>query len=79
MRTTITLDDDVAAQLKELRRGRSFKELVNETLRRGLEALSSEGDRAPVYRIRPVKGRPRRSDLDNVAELIAETESDGYR
>jgi hypothetical protein len=39
MRTTITLDDDVAARLKaESRRpNRPFREIVNETLRRGLE------------------------------------------
>lgn len=38
MRTTITLDDDVAAKLKaEVRKsGASFKEVVNETLRKGL-------------------------------------------
>jgi predicted CopG family antitoxin len=37
-RTTLTLDDDVAAKLKaEMRRSRrSFKETVNEVLRRGL-------------------------------------------
>jgi plasmid stability protein len=38
MRTTLTLDDDVAANLKgEARRsGRSFRNIVNDTLRRGL-------------------------------------------
>ncbi|MGH8608611.1 MAG: DUF2191 domain-containing protein, partial [Gammaproteobacteria bacterium] len=38
MRTTLTLDDDVAAKLKaESRRaGRPFRDIVNETLRRGL-------------------------------------------
>ena len=38
MRTTLTLDDDVAAKLKaEARRaGRSFREIVNDALRRGL-------------------------------------------
>ncbi|MGH8078732.1 MAG: hypothetical protein ACREPE_15630, partial [Lysobacter sp.] len=38
MGTTLTLDDDVAAKLKaESRRaGRPFRDIVNETLRRGL-------------------------------------------
>jgi hypothetical protein len=38
MRTTLTLDEDVAKQLRELSRrsGESFKEVVNTTLRRGL-------------------------------------------
>ena len=40
MRTTLTLDDDVAAKLKteSQRAGRSFREVVNETLRRGWKA-----------------------------------------
>jgi hypothetical protein len=38
MRTTLTLDDDVAAKLKaeQSRAGLPLKEIVNETLRRGL-------------------------------------------
>jgi hypothetical protein len=38
MRTTLTLDDDLARRLKELARegGRSFKEVTNEVIRRGL-------------------------------------------
>lgn len=38
MRTTITLDDDVAAKLRELslRSGKSFKQAVNDSLRAGL-------------------------------------------
>ena len=40
MRTTLTLDDDLAERLKELARqgGRSFKEVTNEVIRRGLSA-----------------------------------------
>jgi len=40
MRTTLTIDDDVAARLRQLREsgGGSFKELVNDVLRRGLDA-----------------------------------------
>lgn len=38
MRTTITLDDDVAAEIAARQRSerRSFKEIVNDTLRAGL-------------------------------------------
>jgi hypothetical protein len=47
MRTTLTLDDDVAAKLKaESRRsGRPFREIVNETLRRGLAHGHGRGTR----------------------------------
>jgi hypothetical protein len=40
MRTTLTLDDDVAKRLRQItkRTNRSFKDVVNETLRRGLSA-----------------------------------------
>jgi len=42
VRTTITLDDDVATRLRRLRRGeRTFKEVVNEVLRAGLDALDT--------------------------------------
>jgi predicted transcriptional regulator len=46
MRTTLTLDEDVARHLKMIARStdRSFKEVVNEAIRRGL----SLGDRPPA-------------------------------
>jgi len=49
MRTTLTLNDDVAATLKReaQRAGRSFREIVNETLRGGWKAA------APRSRGRP--------------------------
>ncbi|CAN5589365.1 hypothetical protein BH24ACT4_BH24ACT4_21180 [soil metagenome] len=43
MRTTLTLDDDVAARLAELRRAdpdRSHRDLVNAALRTGLDHLA---------------------------------------
>ena len=48
MRTTLTLDDDVAVALERVReqRGASLKELVNEALRRGLRDMSSRPKRA---------------------------------
>ncbi len=63
MRTTITLDADVAARLEALQRERgvSFKEAVNETLRRGLgRAGAGESTR---YRM-PTKPLGIRSGID---------------
>jgi Arc/MetJ family transcription regulator len=42
MRTTLTLDDDVAAAIERLRQTReaSFEDLVNEALRRGLKEMA---------------------------------------
>ena len=54
MRTTLTLDDDLADSLREQARllGRPFKQIVNDTLRRGLSLASS--DAAPArYRVVP--------------------------
>jgi hypothetical protein len=51
MRTTLTLDDDVAARLKSLadKSKKSFKVTVNEVLRRG---LSAQELRTPVRRFK---------------------------
>lgn len=51
MRTTLTLDDDVAAALKRAARssGRTFKEIVNDGLRVGLGLRS--GGRARKYTV----------------------------
>jgi hypothetical protein len=47
MRTTVTLDPDIAARLRELarQRGSSFKATINSTLRAGLEAGRGTGAR----------------------------------
>ena len=54
MRTTLTLDDDLAQSLKERARllDLPFKQVVNDTLRRGLSPSSSAAPPAP-YRIVP--------------------------
>lgn len=81
MRTTLTLDEDVAAKLKkETRRsGKSFKETVNELLRLGL-----------TYRLEKKAGKPFRVraralgvtaglDYDNVGELLEQLEGPRQR
>jgi hypothetical protein len=53
MRTTLTIDDDVAGALRDLahRSRRPFKEVVNETLRAGLSAKRSP--KPKPYRVKP--------------------------
>jgi len=53
MRTTLTLDDDVAAKLRELahRRKLTFREVVNAVLRRGLAAQEPRGERSRPFRV----------------------------
>ena len=79
MRTTVTLDKDVAARIERLKKTRPFKQLVNDALRAGLDQIESESKENVRYTLIPVEGRPRRTDLDNVAELLAEVEGDGFR
>ncbi len=55
MRTTLTLDDDLGNRLKELAResGRSFKEVTNEIMRRGL-STGEQPDAGPEpFRVVP--------------------------
>ncbi|WP_290649174.1 hypothetical protein [Aquisalimonas sp.] len=78
MRTTLTIDDDVAARLKRLSRGRSLKKVTNHALRLGLHAMQSEQREAP-YATGPRDGKPRILNLDSVAEVLAENERDHWR
>lgn len=82
MRTTLTLDDDVAAALERLRKARklSLKAAVNETLRRGLAQMSAPpGPRARV-RTRAVSlGRCLVGNVDNVSEALARAEGEAFR
>jgi adenine C2-methylase RlmN of 23S rRNA A2503 and tRNA A37 len=81
MRTTLTLDDDVAAQLERLGRQRDlkFRELVNEVLRRGLRDMSEEPRRRKAVRTRTFDmGKPL-INIDNVAETLGHLESEGFK
>lgn len=55
MRTTLTLDEDVAAELREQARqsGKSVKEVVNSALRRGLRGSAKPSARLPRFKIKP--------------------------
>ena len=73
MRTTLTLDDDVAARLKaEARRtGRPFKQIVNECLRYGLLSSRRPAGHTPFKVVARDLGalRPGLS-IDNIGELL---------
>jgi hypothetical protein len=82
MRTTLTLDEDVAARLQaEARRtGRSFKVVVNEYLRAGLSQRRATKSAAafrvnPVHRGAPIPGL----SYDHISALLDEVEGAGHR
>jgi len=82
MRTTLTLDEDVAAKLKaEARRaGRPFREVVNETLRRGLASRRGAAKRQSFQiTVRDLGDLKAGLTLDNVAELIEQVEGPLHR
>jgi hypothetical protein len=82
MRTTLTLDEDVAAKLKaEARRSdRPFRDVVNETLRRGLASQRATIRRQPfTVKTRDLGDLKPGLMLDNVAELIEQVEGSAFR
>jgi len=77
MRTTVTIDDDVATKLEaEMRRQRSsnFKQILNDVLRRGLlvrrELAASKPFRVRARRMGKMPGL----NYDNVGELLEHLE-----
>jgi hypothetical protein len=82
MRTTLTIDDDVAAMLEQLRRDRdiSLKALINEALRRGLRDMNARTKRRVRYRTPSVDlGTPRIPNINNVAEVLAIIEGKAFK
>ena len=82
MRTTLTLDDDVASRIKaEVRRsGKPFKEVVNERLRLTFASRPDKPAEAP-FEIRPRDLgalRPGLS-LDNIGALLEAAEGEAHR
>ncbi len=82
MRTTLTLDDDVAAQLARVRKERALglKQAINQALRVGLTQMIAPPAEGPRYRIRPFSlGRCLVGNLDDISEALAIAEGEDYR
>lgn len=78
MRTTLTLDRDVAERLeKEMRRtGRGLKATINDALRRGLR-MGGKPPRPPRFEVRPhAFGVKPGIDLDRMNQLVDELEAE---
>ena len=81
MRTTLTLDDDVAATLEHMRGARdvSLKDLVNEALRRGLREMADRPRRRKPFHTRSVVlGAVRIAGIDNIGEALAIAEGETF-
>lgn len=82
MRTTLTIDDDVAAELERLRRARNakFKELVNEALRLGLRDMTVSPKKSKPFRTKSFDcGRLLIDNVDNVWDVIERIEDEKFR
>ena len=79
MRTMLSLDDDVVAQLEVWRaqQNLTFEEAVNSVLRRGLDELSRPEARKP-FRTEPIDmGACRLANLNKIREVLDELEDAG--
>lgn len=73
MRTTLTLDEDVAALLKRARKSRKsgLKETVNEALRQGLRQMTAPPPKRKPYRTPSSDlGRCLIGSIDNIGEVL---------
>jgi len=76
------LEDDVAAALRRIgtKRKLRFKDLVNLLLREGIRSWSSSNSPKKQFATKAVYlGKPRFSNVDNVAEVLAVAEKESFR
>lgn len=84
MRTTLTLEPDVAARLRRIqeRDQMRWKDLINQTLREGLSQRDekNKGSDRETFQTREVDlGKCRYDSVDNVAEVLALAEGENYK
>ena len=82
MRTTLTLDKDVATVIERLRKTRrqSLKGVINEALREGLKHITAPRSKRGPFRTDAVDlGRCLLGNVDNVSEVLAVAEGESFR
>ena len=82
MRTTLTLEPDVAATLQRVQaeRGLTLKGAVNEALRRGLGVMEEpEATRVPYQTPSGNLGKCLIGSLDDVSEALSMGEGEAFR
>jgi hypothetical protein len=80
MRTTLTLDPDVTAKVKQgaKKLDKPLKEIINTALRIGLDSVLNPPPARP-YRTKPrPMGLRRGFSYDNIAELLARAEGEDH-
>jgi hypothetical protein len=82
MRTTLTIDDDIAERLSAAQKklGVSFKEIVNLTLRMGLERQHPSFRKVPRFKVKARQmGLMPGIDYANIGELLEQVEGTQHR
>jgi len=82
VRTTLTLDDDVAKRIERLRKRRklSLRDVVNQALREGLDRLEAPERPRKVHTTKEVSlGGCLIGNIDDIAEVLAVAEGDELR
>lgn len=81
MRTTLTLDRDVAARLEQVARRKkgSFKAIVNEALRAGLAQLDKQSPTAPFRTTGFDLGASLVGSVDDIEGVLARVEGEAHR
>jgi len=81
VRTTLTLDPDVAAQLKSAMRtrGDTLKDTVNAALRAGLAQLSTSPSAPREFTVHPLDLGPSMvGSLDNIEDVLSRVEGEKH-
>ena len=80
MRTTLTLDEDVAETSKAIaaRLKKPLKAIINEALRIGLVEVEKPLHRRPYHTQPQDMGLRKGLSLDNVHELLSQIEGENY-
>ena len=82
MRTTLTLDNDVAVRLERERRKRAvpFKDIVNHVLRAGLDSLDAARSPKVDFHTEGFSlGQSRVGSLDNIEEVLSRVEGESHQ
>lgn len=76
MRTTLTLDPDVAVQIERLRKSRdmALKDIVNEALRRGLSEMTAKPKKKEPFRTSVHDGQLMIVDVKEALAMLDEEE-----
>jgi hypothetical protein len=81
MRTTLTLDDDVAEKARAMaeKTRRPFKQVVNEAMRTGLQKMQTPPKPKQYHTQGHDMGLRAGLSLDNIQELLSQAEGENAR